>query len=47
MAIAKGSKNYPNWYFWFENMLSGSPALTLTSRKPPLKTAQSCFQNFF
>jgi hypothetical protein len=25
--IARPSKIYPNWDFWFENMPSGNPAL--------------------
>jgi hypothetical protein len=24
-SIARPSKIYPNWYFWFENMPSGNP----------------------
>jgi hypothetical protein len=26
-SIARPSKNYPNWEFWFENMPSGKPGL--------------------
>jgi hypothetical protein len=25
-SIARPSKSYPNWYFWFENTPSGNPA---------------------
>jgi hypothetical protein len=26
-SIARPSKMYPNWYFWFGNMPSGNPVL--------------------
>jgi hypothetical protein len=31
------SKFYPNWYFWFENVPSGSPALNSAEGKMTLK----------
>jgi hypothetical protein len=27
LSILRPSKIYPNWYFWFENLSSGKPAL--------------------
>jgi hypothetical protein len=27
-SIARPSKIYPNWDFWFENIPSGNPAVT-------------------
>jgi hypothetical protein len=30
-SIARPTKIYPNWYFWFENKSSGNPYLNLLS----------------
>jgi hypothetical protein len=27
-SIARPSKIFPNWYFWFENISSGNPGVT-------------------
>jgi hypothetical protein len=31
--IAKHSKNYPNWDFWFENLPSGNPGQRKESKE--------------
>jgi hypothetical protein len=40
-SIARPSKIYPNWDFWFENMPSGNPALAW---RPPKQGRHQLFR---
>jgi hypothetical protein len=40
-------KIYPNWYFWFENMPSGNPAINIESQHLSTTFSRQSTSDFF